>query len=58
MELCKSYVYKKQIHKYLKILSTCINFVDHSIYIVWVDCNGFFNLFVVCTAIKRVKVNI
>jgi hypothetical protein len=40
MELRKSYVYENK-YTYLKILSTCINFADHSFYIVWVDCNGF-----------------
>ena len=40
MELPKSYVYKNK-YTYFKILSTCINFGDHSISIVRVDCNGF-----------------
>jgi hypothetical protein len=38
-ELRKSYVYETK-YTYLKILSTCINFADHPLYIVWVDCNG------------------
>jgi hypothetical protein len=40
MELRKSYVYKNK-YTHLKILSIGINFVDHSIYIVCVNCNGF-----------------
>ena len=42
MELRKSvnHVYKNK-DTYLKILSACINFADHSIYSVWVDCNDF-----------------
>ena len=40
MELRKSYVYKNK-YTYLKIFSTCINFADHSIYIVCVDGNDF-----------------